>query len=58
MRQDYRLLEGIGRGSYSCVYKVENIHTGDICCAKNVLFHEMIKSSIFRKKTLMEDFWI
>ena len=25
----------MGRGSYSCVYKVENVNTGKIYCAKN-----------------------
>ena len=25
----------VGRGSYSCVYKVENVNNGKIYCAKN-----------------------
>ena len=36
MREDYALLECIGRGSYSRVYRVRNVHTGEVRCAKNV----------------------
>ena len=35
LREDYRIISKIGDGSYSSVYKVENIHNGEIYCAKN-----------------------
>ncbi|KAK8829341.1 hypothetical protein WA577_004606 [Blastocystis sp. JDR] len=35
LREDYAVVECIGQGSYSRVYKVRNLHTGEMQCAKN-----------------------
>ena len=56
LRDDYRLLNCVGHGSYSAVYKVENCKTGEILCAKNVRYTICLICSSIQKLLIGTDF--
>lgn len=48
-REEWQLLEGIGEGGFSKIYKARHLHTGEIAAAKIVLDQEDSKE-IFRNE--------